>query len=212
MSLIKNLVRQYEGFAIEIPEWEIPDTGISALTGPSGSGKTSIVRILLGLEACPNLSWQFGKDDLARQTVGARRLGVVFQDYSLFPHLTARENIEFAARARDVEQARIDQKLQEWEPFLKLGSFLSRRASLLSGGEQQRVALVRALIGRPRFLFLDEPFSALDADLRSESRKLVKSLVQLEKIPTLLISHDRSDVEALANTEFHLRGGKLVAN
>ncbi len=210
MSLIKNLERKYDGFEIHIPEWEIPDDGITALTGPSGSGKTSIVRILLGLEPCPSLSWQFGKEDLAKQPVGQRRLGVVFQEYSLFPHLTARENIEFAAQARNVEEAEFERKISEWDQHLKLKTFLDRKANLLSGGEQQRVALVRALIGRPRFLFLDEPFSALDADLRAESRKLVKTLVQLEKIPTLLISHDRSDVEALASQEFHLQEGRLI--
>lgn len=210
MSLIKNLIRQYDGFEINIPEWQIPDEGITALTGPSGSGKTSIVRILLGLEPCKNLSWQFGQEDLARQPVGERRLGVVFQDYSLFPHLTARENIQFAARARNIGDHEFEKKLSEWEPILKFGSFLNRKANHLSGGEQQRVALVRALIGQPRFLFLDEPFSALDADLRSDSRQLVKSLVQLEKIPTLLISHDRSDVEAMASKEYHIKDGKLV--
>lgn len=210
MSLIKNLIRKYEGFEIHIPQWEIPDQGITALTGPSGSGKTSVVRLLLGLEPCKDLSWQFGSEDLAKQPVGKRRLGVVFQEYALFPHLSARDNILFAARARNVGNPEIEQKLSEWEPLLKFGSFLSRKASLLSGGEQQRVALVRALIGKPRFLFLDEPFSALDADLRADSRKLVQALVQKEKIPTLLISHDRRDVEMLANQEFHIRDGRLA--
>lgn len=211
MSLIKNLEKSYGPFKISIPEWELPDQGISALTGPSGSGKSTIIRVLLGLETCPGLSWTMAGEDLAKLSVPKRRLGVVFQDYGLFPHLTARENIEFAARARKVSFPEVKEKMKQWNDFLQFDSFLDRKAVLLSGGEQQRVALVRALIGQPRFLFLDEPFSALDADLRSESRKLVRQLVEKEKIPTLLISHDRADIKDLAKHEFRLDKGCLIA-
>lgn len=211
MSLIRNLKYHSEDFQLEIPSWEIPDQGICALTGPSGSGKTTIMRILLGLQPCRGMSWRFGSEDLAQLSIEERRIGAVFQNYLLFPHLTARANIEFAAKARGVDEGKVEQKIREWSGVLKLESFLDRRASLLSGGEQQRVSLARALIGQPRFLILDEPFSALDADLRVESRRWIKELIAMESLPTLLISHDRQDVEFLAAIEFSLRDGHLLS-
>lgn len=209
MSLIRNLKYISEDFKLEIPDWEIPDQGITALTGPSGSGKTTIMRILLGLQPAKGLSWQFGTEDLARLKTEDRRIGAVFQNYLLFPHMTGRENIEFAAAARGIDMDTVEKKIGQWAGVLKLGGFLDRRASVLSGGEQQRISLARAMIGNPRFLILDEPFSALDADLRMESRKWIKDLIKLEGIPTLLISHDRQDVELLASQEFNLLDGGL---
>ncbi len=212
MSLVRNLKKTYADFKIEIPRWEIPDQGITALLGASGSGKTSVIRLLLGLEQPESLSWNLGEQDLAKLSVGERRLGVVFQNYLLFPHLTAMENIMFGAQARGLSQDEAEAKIKAWEPKLGLSKFADRSARLLSGGEQQRVALARALIGRPRFLFLDEPFSALDADLRQSSRQLVKEIVEQENIPTLLISHDEQDVKTLASHQFKIHKGSLVSN
>ncbi|MBX3018337.1 MAG: ATP-binding cassette domain-containing protein [Bdellovibrionaceae bacterium] len=209
MSLIRDLKLKIDDFQIDIPEWEIADQGITALTGPSGAGKTSIVKVLLGLTPCPGFSWKMGDVDVAQLPVEKRQLGVVFQNYLLFPHLTGRQNLTFAAEARAVPAAQVEEKLAAWSKILGLESCLDRRAEVLSGGEKQRVSLARALIGRPRFLILDEPFSAIDADLRSESRHWVKNLIALEGLPTLLISHDRVDVETLATSEFHLRAGRI---
>lgn len=210
MSFIRDLKLQIDDFKIEIPEWEIADSGVTALTGPSGVGKTSIVKVLLGLTPCAGFSWKMNDEDIAQLSVEKRRLGVVFQNYLLFPHLTARQNIEFAAEARGLARTKVDQKLMAWSKLLGLENCLDRRAELLSGGEKQRVSLARALIGQPRFLILDEPFSAIDAELRRESREWVRNLIALENIPTLLISHDRGDVESLASHEFFLRDGKIT--
>ena len=107
--------------------------------------------------------------------------------------MSASENIRFAAKARKIPLSEADTHLRELTAALGLEECLSRRSSLLSGGEKQRVALARALIGRPRILFLDEPFSALDTDLRNDARELVKKVIQRESIPTVLITHDRQD-------------------
>lgn len=199
MSVVRNLNRQLGELKIQISHWEIADQGITALKGPSGSGKTQIIRTLLGLEKCPSLSWEFAGEDLAKLPIEKRRLGVVFQGYELFPHLTARENIEFAARARKIPKEELAERIADFATKLKLNDCLDRRADKLSGGEQQRVALARALMGRPRFLFLDEPFSALDSELRAEARALVKRIISEEKIPTLLVSHDAADIAELAD-------------
>jgi sulfate transport system ATP-binding protein/putative spermidine/putrescine transport system ATP-binding protein len=210
MSVVKNLRRQYEDFKIDIPQWEIADQGITALSGPSGAGKTTLFRLLIGLEPCPGLEWRFGDLDLAQVPPPDRRLGVVFQSLELFPHMTAEENIRFAARARRLSAAETQSRLDELVKDLRLRSCLTRRASVLSGGEAQRVALARAVIASPRFLFLDEPFSSLDSELRAEARTLVRTVIERRKIPTLLITHDEEDLRALAQAVVKIREGRLV--
>lgn len=210
MSLVKNLRRDYPGFKIDIPKWEIADQGITALWGPSGSGKTTVFRLLIGLEPCPGLEWKFGDVDLAKLSAPERRLGVVFQSLELFPHMTAGENILFAARARHIPVEESRARLKELSEDLRLTGCLTRKAALLSGGEAQRVALARAVIAKPRFLFLDEPFSSLDSELKVEARALVRRVIDKLAIPTLLITHDEEDLRALAQHVVKIRDGRLV--
>lgn len=210
MSKIIALKKNYGDFLVDIPEWVIADEGVTVLRGPSGSGKSSVVRLLLGLEDCPGLSWKLGEVDIAELPIQQRNLGVVFQNYDLFPHMTAKENIIFAALARKLSHDQFEKRLADFIAELQLDKCLDRKAAVLSGGERQRVALARALIGRPRFLFLDEPFAALDADLRDDARRLVRRIIQKENIPTLLITHDPSDVTALADHIVEIRSGRLV--
>lgn len=209
MSYVENLHRDYGDFKLDIDSWEILDQGVTVLWGPSGSGKTSVFRILLGLEPCPGLHWIFHGEDLARLKTPDRRLGVVFQTLDLFPHMTAEENILFAAKARKVDSKKVSTTLKELSDVMQMQGFLQRKAAVLSGGEKQRVAIARAIIGEPRLLLLDEPFSALDQELREESRKIVKQVIEVEKIPTLLVTHDQRDVEVLANKVTTIRHGRL---
>lgn len=213
MSLVRQLKKDYGDFLIEIPEWEILDQGITVLWGRSGSGKSTLIRLLCGLEAA-SFQWTWGqgpqKTDLAVLPPGKRNLGVVFQSYDIFPHMTAEQNIEFALKARGLQKS---EKKTSWDKLvhrLNLGSFLSRPASLLSGGEKQRVALARALIAEPRMLILDEPFAALDPELRSEARQIVLELIQNEKIPALIITHDEEDVRTLGNKVTHISNGRIL--
>jgi sulfate transport system ATP-binding protein/putative spermidine/putrescine transport system ATP-binding protein len=210
MSLVEGLNRDYGDFKIEIARWEIADQGITALWGPSGSGKTSVFRLLIGLEPCPTLVWKFGDEDLAQLPPPERRLGVVFQNLELFPHMSAEENILFAARARGIRQTEAVHRLKDLSDELRMSGYLNRQARVLSGGEAQRVALARAVIARPRFLFLDEPFSSLDAELRGEARSLVKNLISRMKIPTLLVTHDQEDLKVLADRVVKIKDGRLV--
>ncbi|HMN68909.1 MAG TPA: ATP-binding cassette domain-containing protein [Bdellovibrionales bacterium] len=198
MSLVENLRRDYGDFRLEIPRWEIPDQGITALWGPSGSGKTSVFRCLIGLEETAGMRWTFKGEDLAAMPAPDRRLGVVFQSLELFPHMSAEENIRFAARARGVGAEEAKARVRDLAAELRMESYLKRRAHVLSGGEAQRVALARAIVAQPRFLFLDEPFSSLDAELRREARQTVKQVILRRKIPTLLITHDPDDIQELA--------------
>jgi len=210
MSLIKNLILKRNNFSIEIPHWEILDQGVTVLCGPSGSGKSTIFRMLLGLLPCPGMEWIINGEDIAQSPVRERRLGVVFQSYELFPHLTAKGNILFAAEARKIQPQVAMQKLKELTQQLHMEAFLDRKVGHCSGGEKQRVALARALIGEPRVLLLDEPFSALDEGLREEARQLVRNTIAEYHIPTLLITHDERDVRALGDKVYHLNQGRLV--
>jgi len=210
MSLVENLKYSMDDFKINIPRWEILDQGVTVLSGPSGSGKSTIFRILLGLIPCPSMSWVLNGIDLAKLSVKERRLGVVFQSYDLFPHLNARDNLMFAAEARQLSTKESQTLMEHLCATLKIEKFLDRKIGLCSGGEKQRVALARALIGKPRVLLLDEPFSALDEEIKEEARQLVKNTIQEFKIPTILVTHDDRDVKALGDKKYTILNGRLI--
>ena len=209
LSLIKNLIYKVGEFELNIHEWSFLDQGVIALTGASGSGKTTILKILCGLLPCPQLFWEFQGKNLAVLTPPERRLGVCFQDLRLFPHLSAKQNIVFAIRARGFSFSDKKKDFDEIISFLELEKSLDLFIEDLSGGEKQRVALARALIVRPHFLFLDEPFSYLDETIRKKARLLTTEIVQRYSIPLLLVSHDKEDIKGLADEEFYLENGKI---
>jgi ABC-type sulfate/molybdate transport systems ATPase subunit len=218
VSVVKQLQADYGDFSIEVKNWEIPDQGVTALWGPSGSGKSSVLRLLLGIDSAKKLEWEFQGVDVGTLSVSARRLGVVFQNHELFDHMTALENLEFAAEAALCRAAelrpsaeKIKSNLERFSTKLGIASFGSRSARLLSGGERQRVALARALIGEPRMLLLDEPFSSLDAENRVEARALVRSVLDENSLPAILVTHDLQDVTALDARVCRIAGGRLIA-
>lgn len=213
MSLIKNLDLQFkaDSFQLKIDELEIPDQGVTAFWGHSGSGKTTLFKTLIGLYQPENWSWTYQNISLHELSLSERRLGVVFQNYELFPHLTAEENIRLVMRARhEQETLPLAQKqCEEFKEKLHLHTCWQTRADKISGGEKQRVALLRALLSQPRILLLDEPFSALDPHLRQETRLLLKSVLKELNVPVYLITHDQADVEALADTQIELEKGRI---
>lgn len=210
MSLVKKLRIQYDDFLVDIKDWEILDKGVTVLWGPSGSGKTSVFRGLLGIEPQVECSWIFHEQDFGKLSVPKRKIGVVFQNYELFSHMTGLQNIKFAAEARGIQKTEYEAMLKTLSAKLRIDQVLDKNVRLLSGGERQRVALVQALIGKPNILFLDEPFSALDEELKQESRELVKNVLNEQEIPVLLITHDRRDVDYLAQKVSVIQSGKLV--
>ena len=207
MALIKNINLKFGSFELRLDQLQLPDEGVTAIQGPSGSGKTTFFNTLIGLHNPKNWSWVMQGVDLAQLNIADRRLGVVFQNFELFPHMTAEENIKIVFQARS--KNRFADSVSQYIDKLALSSCWKTRASDLSGGEKQRVALLRALVSDPRMLLLDEPFSALDPQLRIQARELVKSILLDLKIPVYLITHDESDVQFLAQHKVALQNGQF---
>ena len=200
--------------------WQDPigEALVTVLLGPSGSGKTTVLRSLAGFERPQKGHIRFGDEvwfDAARGVdlpPDRRDLGVLFQEYALFPHLTVEQNVAFAAAAPfggprgSAERTRVAELLE----IFQLRGLEGRRPRQLSGGQQQRVALARAVFRQPRLLLLDEPLSALDRPTREEVREELRTLIRTLKIPTYVVSHDRADALTLADRTVLIDEGRIV--
>jgi len=180
-----------------------------ALLGPSGCGKTTALRVLAGLEDADSGRVEVGGTDITRVPTSARDMGMVFQAYSLFPHMTARQNVEFGLRLRRIPAARRRARASDMLDLVELSDHADRYAHQLSGGQQQRVALARALAIEPQVLLLDEPLSALDAKVRVQLRDEIRR-IQLEVgTTTLFVTHDQEEALAVADRVGVMRSGNL---
>jgi putative spermidine/putrescine transport system ATP-binding protein len=180
-----------------------------ALLGPSGCGKTTALRSLAGLESIDGGSIRIDGRDVAELPTNRRDLGMVFQSYSLFPHMTVVENVEFGLRMRKVAAGERRQRAAESLELVGLGHLAGRYAHQLSGGQQQRVALARALVTRPRVLLLDEPLSALDAKVRVGLREQIRRIQTELAITTLFVTHDQEEALAVADRVAVMRAGRI---
>lgn len=181
----------------------IPGGARIALLGPSGSGKTTLLRIIAGLDLADRGRILFDNDDVSALPVQLRRVGFVFQNYALFKHMTVAENVAFGLTVRPrhlrLSKARIQQRVAELLAMVQLEGFENRYSAQLSGGQRQRVALARALAIEPRVLLLDEPFGALDPQVRRELRRCLIDLHSQTKVTTVLVTHDQEDAFELAD-------------
>lgn len=180
-----------------------------ALLGPSGCGKTTALRALAGLERIDGGSILIDGSDVAGVPTNKRDIGMVFQSYSLFPHLTSLENVEFGLRVRRVAPAERRERAREALEMVGLGQLAERFAHQLSGGQQQRVALARALVTRPRVLLLDEPLSALDAKVRIQLRDEIRRIQTELGITTVFVTHDQEEALAVADRVAVMRDGTI---
>ena len=197
-------VRALDGLSLTLAPGELV-----ALLGPSGCGKTTALRILAGLEEPTAGRVVVGGRDLTPVPANKRDMGMVFQAYSLFPHLSARANVEFGLKLRGVRPARRRARALEMLDLVGLAAQADRYASQLSGGQQQRVALARALAFQPSVLLLDEPLSALDAKVRAQLRDEIRR-VQLEVgTTTLFVTHDQDEALAMADRVGVMNAGRL---
>ncbi|QDZ13643.1 ABC transporter ATP-binding protein [Humibacter ginsenosidimutans] len=180
-----------------------------ALLGPSGCGKTTMLRALSGLERVDAGSILIDGTDVAAVAANRRDIGMVFQSYSLFPHLTATQNVEFGLRMRRVDARKRAARAAEALDLVGLASFGERYPHELSGGQQQRVALARALVTRPRVLLLDEPLSALDAKVRVQLREEIRRIQRELGITTVFVTHDQEEALAVADRVAVMNAGAI---
>ncbi|MFV0458999.1 MAG: ABC transporter ATP-binding protein [Actinomycetales bacterium] len=180
-----------------------------ALLGPSGCGKTTALRCLAGLEDADSGRIEVDGMDLTRVPTNKRGMGMVFQAYSLFPHMTARQNVEFGLQLRKIDQTTRRQRAGEMLDLVGLSAQADRFAHQMSGGQQQRVALARALAIRPAVLLLDEPLSALDAKVRVQLREEIRRIQLDVGTTTLFVTHDQEEALAVADRVGVMRAGNL---
>ncbi|MBK8738384.1 MAG: ABC transporter ATP-binding protein [Betaproteobacteria bacterium] len=180
-----------------------------AVLGPSGSGKSTLLKMIAGLEAPDAGAIFFDGADLAGVPPERRGFALMFQDFALFPHLDVQDNVAFGLVEQGERRARARERAREMLAVFGLAAHAGHKVWTLSGGEQQRVALARALITAPRLLLLDEPFSALDAELRVGLREEFARRIAAAGITAVLVTHDETDARALAQRGFKLVAGRL---
>jgi ABC-type Fe3+/spermidine/putrescine transport system ATPase subunit len=179
------------------------------LLGPSGSGKTTTLRLLAGFEVPDSGSVWVEDENVTRVDPAARRFGMVFQHYALFPHFDVRENVAFGLESLGVRGEELERRVARALALVDLAGFDGRRIAQLSGGQQQRVALARALAPEPRVLLLDEPLSNLDPTLRERTRREIRELIRRVGITTVLVTHEQDEAFDLGDRVAVLRGGRL---
>jgi sulfate/thiosulfate transport system ATP-binding protein len=188
---------------------EIPDGSLTALLGPSGGGKSTLLRIIAGLERPDNGTVFIDGNDVTDVPVRKRGVGFCFQHYAPFRHLTVRRNIAFGLDVRRLPKADIRRKVDSLLDLVKLAHLADRYPSQLSGGQRQRMALARALAIEPRVLLLDEPFGALDAQVRQQLRRWLRDLHEKIAVTTVLVTHDQEEAMEVADRLVIINEGHL---
>ena len=212
MLELKNISKRYENrFLAEKLSISVSRGEIVALLGASGAGKSTLLKIVAGLEKADAGQVFFDQQDITQLPPEKRHFALMFQDFALFPHLNVLDNVAFGL----IEQ-RLNKKTAREQALAMLARFnlathATDKVTTLSGGEQQRVALARALITQPRLLLLDEPFSALDAELRQSFRDEFKQHITNMGISALMVTHDEAEARAMAHRGVRLSAGQLVS-
>ena len=193
--------------------FEIPDGKLIGLLGPSGCGKSTTLHLLSGLQTPTSGRIFFGEDDVTDLPAEHRGVGLVFQSYALYPHMTVRQNIMFPLEnlkgKQKLTKAQMLQKTEEAAALVQLDGLLDRKPSELSGGQQQRVAIARALVKMPRILLLDEPLSNLDARLRLQTREEIRRIQKATGITTVFVTHDQEEAMSISDQIVVMKEGVI---
>jgi len=205
---LEGLTKRYgQVTAVDAVELSAEEGAFVALLGPSGCGKTTILRMIAGLIEPDGGRILLGGADVTREPVHRRNIGLVFQSYALFPHLSVFENVAFGLRRRRLSD--VDLRVRATLSRVRLDGLAERRPRELSGGQQQRVALARAIVIEPRLLLLDEPLSNLDAALRDEMRVELRRLQQELRITTVFVTHDQEEALTMADRIAVMNRGRV---
>src|SRR5579872_2185694 len=207
---IRNVAKNFgRNIVLRNVSLEIAEGEFLTILGESGSGKTTLLRIIAGFETATFGELWMGAERLDHQPPYRRRVNTVFQSYALFPHLTVEQNVGYGLRVAKRPEAEIAQRVAEALDKVKMTAHAKAKPSKISGGQQQRVALARALVNRPRLLLLDEPLSALDANLRRQMQVELKSLQREVGISFVFVTHDQEEAMVMSDRIALLRMGEL---
>jgi sulfate/thiosulfate transport system ATP-binding protein len=207
---IRNITKRFGDFvALDDINLDIPDGELTALLGPSGGGKSTLLRVIAGLEQPDEGSVAFSGEDATGLPPQRRNVGFVFQHYAAFKHLSVARNVAFGLEIRKRPKAEINRRVQELLELVHLEAFAHRRPSQLSGGQRQRMALARALAVEPRVLLLDEPFGALDAQVRKELRVWLRRLHDEIHVTTVFVTHDQEEAMDVADRIVVIANGHI---
>jgi putative spermidine/putrescine transport system ATP-binding protein len=209
--VLDGVCKRFGSFAALHPlHLEVAENEMLALLGPSGCGKTTTLRLIAGFETPDAGRVLIADRDVTRLPPARRRLGMVFQNYSLFPHMTVADNVAFGLRMQGVPRAERDPQVRTMLETVQLASLAERYPRQLSGGQQQRVALARALAAQPRILLLDEPLGALDKNLRESMQFELRTLHRRLGLTGVLVTHDQEEALSLSDRVAVMRAGRIV--
>lgn len=205
--------KKKEIIAVDHFSFEIPDGELVSLLGPSGCGKSTTLNMICGLETPTEGRIFFGEEDVTDLPPENRGVGMVFQSYALYPHLTVRKNILFPLQnltGKDrLSKEEMNRRVEEAARLVQITDYLERKPRELSGGQQQRVAIARALVKRPKVLLLDEPLSNLDARLRIQTRAEIRRIQQETGITTVFVTHDQEEAMSISDRMVVMKNGIL---
>ena len=210
MIALTDVKKRFGDFvAIDNVSLAVEDGALTALLGPSGSGKSSLLRVIAGLETPDEGTVEISGRDATRVPPQKRGIGFVFQHYAAFKHMTVRDNVAFGLKVRRRPKAEIAAKVDELLRIVGLDGYQARYPAQLSGGQRQRMALARALAVEPEVLLLDEPFGALDANVRAELRDWLRRLHDEVHVTTVLVTHDQEEAMEVADRIVVLNQGRI---
>lgn len=209
MVQFKGILKKFgDVVAVQKIDFDIEEGSLVTLLGPSGCGKTTLLRMVAGLEQ-PTEGDIFIKGVRINDTpIHKRNLGMIFQNYALFPHKTIYENVAFGLKYRDVPKDQIRDKVMQALEMVRLPGVENRMPSQLSGGQQQRIAMARAIVIEPDVLLMDEPLSALDENLREEMRREVDNLQQMLGVTTIFVTHDQREALSMSDKILVMKNGR----
>ena len=208
---ISQITKNYGSFkALKTVDLDVKSGEFLTLLGPSGSGKTTLLMVLAGFTRPDSGSILFGDREVVRLAPHKRDIGMVFQNYALFPHMTVGGNIGFPLRLRGVAKAEIAERIKGALETVKLGGFGDRRIDQLSGGQRQRVALARAIVFKPRILLMDEPLSALDKQLREHMQVELRQLHESLGMTTVYVTHDQREALTMSDRIAVIDKGRIM--
>ncbi|NCC65233.1 MAG: ABC transporter ATP-binding protein, partial [Spirochaetia bacterium] len=209
--IIKDAVKRYGDFtALNGVSLEIKQGEFFTLLGPSGCGKTTLLRMIAGFNTIEGGQFYFGDNLINDLPAHMRDIGMVFQNYAIFPHLTVKENVGYGLKARKLPKEQIDAKVAAALKLVQISHLAERKPNELSGGQQQRVALARAFVIEPSVLLMDEPLSNLDAKLRVQMRSVIKKLQKRLGITTIYVTHDQEEALAISDRIAVMSEGRIM--